>query len=85
MPGVSPGQMAFPRRLRLACVFDLASPAGFEPAHTAPECTPAYSRYPAETQPDWLAWGAYGPRESSSSDSPFAAIDSHDPEGHTLH
>ena len=23
----------------------LAPPAGFEPAHTAPECNPAYSRY----------------------------------------
>jgi hypothetical protein len=26
----------------------LAPPAGFEPAHTAPECNPAYSRYQQE-------------------------------------
>ena len=31
----------------LACSI-LAPPAGFEPAHTAPECNPAYSCYQRE-------------------------------------
>ena len=38
----------FTYRVRLACVFDFAPPAGFEPAHTAPECNPAYRRYQQE-------------------------------------
>src|ERR1022692_518051 len=35
-------------KTRFAFVFDFTPPAGFEPAHTAPEYNPAYSRYQQE-------------------------------------
>src|ERR1022692_5123877 len=65
---------------RLACVFHLAPPAGFEPAHTAPECTPVYSRYQRKRSPVGSLGARMGRAKSSSSASPSAAIDSHDPE-----
>jgi hypothetical protein len=65
-------------------VFDFAPPAGFEPAHNAKECNPAYRRYQQERGLRFMHGARMGRVKSSSSASPSAAIDSHDPEGHTL-
>jgi hypothetical protein len=48
MLDVSPGQVAYHHeRESLSCSI-IAPPAGFEPAHTAPESNPAYRRYQHE-------------------------------------
>ena len=85
---IMPGTLAqlrwrFTKIVQLACVFDLAPPAGFEPAHTAPECNPAYSRYQQEHCLGFMRGARMGRAESSSSASLSAAIDSRAPEGHT--
>jgi hypothetical protein len=67
--------------VRLAYVFDLAPPAGFEPAHTAPECNPSYRRYQRERGLGCLLAGAYGACEILVLSFASAAINSHDPEG----
>ena len=83
MPDASPGQMAFHLKSTISLRVRFCAPSRIRTcAHGSGE----HSRIqplPAETQPHWLAWGAYGPRESSSSASPSAAIDSHDLEGRT--
>jgi hypothetical protein len=51
------------KRESLACSI-LAPPAGFEPAHTAPECNPAYGRYRRNTTgaaSSGRVWGAEYP------------------------
>jgi len=45
----------------------LAPPAGFEPAHTAPECNPAYSRYQQEGVLGFMHGARMGRVKSSSS------------------
>src|ERR1022692_64079 len=80
MLDVRPGQMHITKKTQLACVFDFSAPAGFEPAHTAPECNPAYSRYQQERHLGFMRGARMGRARLSSSALPSAAIDSHDPE-----
>src|ERR1022692_305633 len=65
------GAMSPKERDQLACSI-LAPPAGFEPAHTAPECNPAYSRYQHERHLAFMRGGRMGRAGSSSSASPSA-------------
>jgi hypothetical protein len=56
------GCISLRKRESLACSI-LAPPAGFEPAHTAPECNPAYGRYRNTTcaASSGRVWGAAYP------------------------
>jgi hypothetical protein len=51
-----------------------APPAGFEPAHTAPECNPAYSRYQQERGLRCMHLARMGRAKPPSPASPSAAI-----------
>ena len=60
----------------------LAPPAGFEPAHTAPECISACNLYQQEGVLGFMHGARIGPSGNRFVLSfASAAIDSHDPEG----
>src|ERR1035437_9617849 len=73
------------KETRLACVFDFGAPSRIRTCAYGSRVQSRIQPLPAGTRPALMHGACMGRAKSSFPAPPSAAIDSHDPEGHTLH